>query len=93
VVVDVPSNAVGVSFGVLLFGQGQVWLDDVALERVGRNVPLTARPGHISAVGTSRSELRAEGIRRRDQADAYRDAPAQPVNLSFTDGTRNTRKP
>jgi hypothetical protein len=44
------------------------------------------------AVGTSPSELRAEGI-RRDQADAYRDAPVQPVNLSFTDGTRNTRNP
>ena len=93
VVVDVPSNAVGVSFGVLLFGQGQVWLDDVALERVGRNVPLTAHQGHMLAVGTSRSELRSEGIRRRDQADAYRGAPVKPVNLSFTDGTRNTRTP
>ena len=93
VVLDVPSNAVGVSFGVLLFGRGQVWLDDVALERVGRNVPLTAHPGHMLAVGTSRSELRSEGIRRRDQADAYRGAPVKPVNLSFTDGTRNTRTP
>ena len=67
VVLDVPSNAVGVSFGVLLFGWGQVWLDDVALERVGRDVPLTGRPGHMLAVGTLRSELRAELLRRRGQ--------------------------
>jgi hypothetical protein len=93
VVVDVPSNAVGVSFGVLLFGRGQVWLDDVALEHVGPTVPLTARPGHMLAVDTSRSELRAEKIRRREQTDAYRDAPVKPVNLSFTDGTRNTPNP
>jgi hypothetical protein len=86
VVLDVPRNAVGVSFGVMLFGHGQVWLDDVALERVGRNVPLTAG---LLAVDTSR----AKSIHRREQADAYRDAPALPVNLSFTDGTRNTRKP
>jgi hypothetical protein len=93
VVLDVPSNAVGVSFGVLLFGRGQVWLDDVALERVDRNVPLTGRPGHMLAVGTLRSELQAEVLRRRDQTEAYRGAPVRPVNLSFTDGTRNTPNP
>jgi len=93
VVLDVPSNAVGVSFGVLLFGGGQVWLDDVALERVGRNVPVTGRLGHMLAVGTLPAELRAEVLRRREQGDAYRDAPVGPVNLSFTDGTRNTRHP
>jgi hypothetical protein len=93
VVLDVPSNAVGVSFGVLLFGPGQVWLDDVALERVGNNVALTGRLGHVLAVGTLPSDVRAQLLRRRDQTDAYRDAPVLPVNLSFTDGTRNTRKP
>jgi len=93
VVLDVPSNAVGVSFGVLLFGQGQVWLDDVALERVGHNVPLTGRPGHMVTAGTLPSELRAEMVRRRDQSEAYRGAPVRPVNLSFTDGTRSTPNP
>jgi hypothetical protein len=60
VVLDVPSNAVGVSFGVLLFGPGQVWLDDVALERVGNNVALTGRLGHVLAVGTLPSDVRAQ---------------------------------
>jgi hypothetical protein len=45
------------------------------------------------AVGTLRSELQAEVLRRRDQTEAYRGAPVRPVNLSFTDGTRNTPNP
>jgi hypothetical protein len=89
VVLDVPRNAVGLSFGVLLYGRGQVWLDDVALERVGSDVLLTGRPGHMVAVGTSLGELRTEGLRRRTQEEAYRVALARPVNLSFTEGTRN----
>jgi hypothetical protein len=91
-VLDVPRNAVGFSFGVLLFGQGQVWLDDVAVERVGRDVPLTGRPGHMGAAGTSRDALRAEGLRRRQQDDSYRLAQLQPVNLSFTDGAQAARR-
>jgi len=86
-----PRNAVGFSFGVLLFGQGQVWLDDVAVERVTRDVPLTGRLGHMEAVGTSREELRAEGLRRRQQDDSYRLAPLQPVNLSFTESAQGAR--
>jgi hypothetical protein len=43
VALDVPRDAVGISFGVLLDGPGQLWLDDVALEPVGRDTPLTGR--------------------------------------------------
>lgn len=88
VVLDVPRNAAGLSFGILLFGEGQVWLDDVALERVGREVPLTGRRGQLMAIGTAPSALRADALRRRSQNVAYRDAPLRPVNLSFLEGTR-----
>jgi hypothetical protein len=93
VVLDVPSNATGLSFGLLLYGRGQVWLDDVALERVGLDVPLTGRVGHSLAVGTTPAELQAEILRRQGQKDAYRNALRAPVNLSFTEGTRNARRP
>jgi hypothetical protein len=88
VVLDVPRDAVGLSFGVLLNGPGQVWLDDVALQRVGRDVPLTGRVNPLVAVVPSVAALRADADRRQFQKAAYRDALRGPVNLSFTEGTR-----
>ena len=41
VVVDVPANAASLSVGVQLAFQGQVWLDDVQLDIVGSDVPLS----------------------------------------------------
>jgi hypothetical protein len=41
IVLDVPGEAVLIAYGVLLSGTGQAWLDDVALEIVGKDVPLT----------------------------------------------------
>jgi hypothetical protein len=88
VVLDVPPNAVGISLGVVLEGQGQVWLDDVALERVGRDVALTGRPGPVVARGDTPTDLRQDALRRHRQKTAYRDALLRPVNLSFLEGTR-----
>jgi hypothetical protein len=42
VVLDLPSTADAVVFGVLLNGSGTVWADDLVLEEVGGNVPTTA---------------------------------------------------
>jgi hypothetical protein len=92
VVLDVPKNAAGISFGVLLYGRGQVWLDDVVLETVGTDVLVTGRAGHMVAAGTSHEQLREELLRRREQDDAYRTALYEPINLSFTDGTRLPRR-
>jgi hypothetical protein len=88
VVLDVPPNAVGISLGALLDGQGQVWLNDVALEPVGRDVPLTGRPGQLVATSNASSDLRQDALRRRYQKVAYRNALLRPVNLSFLEGTR-----
>ena len=44
VVLDVPSDASDVAFGVLLAGSGEVWLSHVTLEPVGPDVQLTGAP-------------------------------------------------
>lgn len=47
VTLDVPADASTVSFGVIGAGKGQVWIDALTLEPVGRNVPVDrmgARP-------------------------------------------------
>lgn len=48
VTLDVPADASIVSFGVIGAGKGQVWIDALTLEPVGRNVPVdsmrTRRP-------------------------------------------------
>lgn len=41
VVLDVPQNATGIFFGVLLSGTGMVWLSDAKFEIVGPDVPTT----------------------------------------------------
>lgn len=41
IVLDVPENSKGITFGVLLYGSGKVWIDDVLIEAVGADVPTT----------------------------------------------------
>ncbi len=41
VVLDVPRDATGIFFGVLLSGSGSVWLNNVKFEVVGPDVPTT----------------------------------------------------
>ena len=41
VVLDVPAESVGIYFGILLVGKGQVWLSQVQFEVVGTDVPTT----------------------------------------------------
>jgi beta-lactamase regulating signal transducer with metallopeptidase domain len=42
VVLNVPTDATGISFGTLLAGPGEVWLNDLKFEVVGQDVPTTA---------------------------------------------------
>jgi len=81
VVLDVPRNAIGITFGFMLGGSGQAWLDDVALEVVDDNVAVTGRPGGLypDQLATARDLDR----RRRDQEAAYRRASTIPVNLAL----------
>jgi beta-lactamase regulating signal transducer with metallopeptidase domain len=43
VVLDVPKDATGIAFGVLLSKSGAVWLSSVKFETVGTDVPTTGR--------------------------------------------------
>jgi hypothetical protein len=47
VVLDVPKEATGVAFGVLLSGTGALWIDDVKLEAVSLSVPVTSKTRDI----------------------------------------------
>lgn len=42
VVLDVPQDATGIFFGVLLGGTGEVWISNVKFEAVGLDVPTTS---------------------------------------------------
>src|SRR5437899_2795151 len=77
IVLDVPRTALGVTYGFLLGGSGQTWLDDVEMEVVGEDVPTT---GHLGGLYPARSlDARELDRRRRDQEVAYRRASDAPV--------------
>lgn len=50
IVLDVSEEAVAISFGVLLAGTGQLWIDSMTWEQVPKSIPTTS--------GYSESELR-----------------------------------
>jgi hypothetical protein len=41
IVLDVPQESIGIFFGILLVGQGEVWLENVKFEIVNNTVPKT----------------------------------------------------
>jgi hypothetical protein len=45
VVLDVPTDADVIGFGVIDSGKGQVWIDSLSLEPVGQSVPVDHQPG------------------------------------------------
>jgi hypothetical protein len=53
IVLDVPGDAKDIAFGILLSRDGEVWLDDVKLEVVPTNVPVTGRGGSITKAPTN----------------------------------------
>ena len=89
VVLDVPKDAIGVTYGFLLSGSGQVWLDDVAIEEVGTDVAATGRPGGLYPNRDRDLNSQELDRRRREQEVAYRRAADAPVNLTLraTGGT------
>jgi hypothetical protein len=82
IVLDVPSDAIGFTYGFLLGGSGQAWLDDVALEVVDDNVAVTGQPGGLYPA-SRRGDAHELEHRRREQEFAYRKAASAPVNLAL----------
>jgi hypothetical protein len=51
VVLDVPQDATGIAFGILLKGSGTVWLNHPQFEVVGNHIPTTGPGLHSSTLG------------------------------------------
>jgi hypothetical protein len=47
IVLDVPDESTAITFGVLLHGQGRLWVDDFELRPVTTEVPTTGRSGYF----------------------------------------------
>ncbi|HZS03246.1 MAG TPA: hypothetical protein VFD58_00090 [Blastocatellia bacterium] len=83
VVLDVPEDSIAIAFGLLLAGEGQVWMDDLELEVVDHQTVTTG--------AYRRSEPRPgdEESKRRRAAYAGRlneelkTMPSRPVNTDF----------
>jgi len=82
IVLDVPRTAIGFTFGFLLGGSGQAWLDDVAIDVVSNDVPVTGQAGGLYPASSKLSDREIDH-RRRDQEVAYRRAAGAPVNLAL----------
>jgi hypothetical protein len=67
VVLDVPEEAEDIFFGFLLAGKGRAWVDDIAFEVVGKDVPST--------------DLKLEPS--DNPTGPSRDLPKEPRNLDF----------
>lgn len=73
VVLDVPANAIGLAFGVLLGGPGDVVIDDLQFEVVGAEVPTT----------NMQTEPSPSSWDSAAAADYYERIRSLPVNLDF----------
>jgi len=74
IVLDVPANAIGLTFGLSIAGAGQVWLDDVSLDIVDTSMAVT---GHRLGWGGKPMTFGRGG------RSAYENAPRNPINLDF----------
>jgi hypothetical protein len=73
VVLDVPENAVAIAFGFLLSGPGQAWVDDMSVDVVEPDVPVT------NMTNTNRTNPANVDAQTR----ALANIPTQPENLGF----------
>jgi hypothetical protein len=48
IVLDVPTNATDISFGVLLSGSGEVWLNEAKVEVIGAVLPTNEKINAVS---------------------------------------------
>lgn len=90
IVLDVPADAHGLTFGVMLNGAGELWIDDVALAVVGETVPGTGHAGGLHGERRGVTDVYLDGpdvtVNREPRSlpqAAYDEAPAAPRNLDF----------
>lgn len=73
IVMDVPSDATLLEFGISLWGGGEVWADDFEIETVSRSVPLTHTPWRVKHAGP------------KEPGKPLFEPNAAPMNLGFED--------
>lgn len=96
VVLDVPRDAIGITFGVQLTGTGQVFADDFSFEAVDATVAVTGRSGDVlipaaspAADGNGDGVVQAGAPRGPhaaqllQQEQKYAHTPLRPRNLDF----------
>ena len=84
-VLDVPKDAIGITFGAILTGPGQLWVDDLLLQPVDASVAVTGKTGNALYPGAGRgctSSTKYEELCRANRR-AYDAASPQPKNLDF----------
>lgn len=83
-VLDVPADAAGIAYGVLMAGLGQLWLDDVSLEMVDSSVATTGISAEDLDHSNKAMETRInEGSVPKPKPSYYADKPRQPTNTGF----------
>lgn len=80
IVLDVPNDAVGISFGALFMGHGKMWVDNFKFEIVDQNEATT---GHNAAERKPATPARLEAMDK-----LYRSRPTIPRNLGFEEARR-----
>jgi hypothetical protein len=53
IVLDVPEKSTNIAFGIMLAGEGKLWLDDISFEEVGGDVLTTDCPCQTGRRGTN----------------------------------------
>jgi hypothetical protein len=71
IVLDVPANASSFSFGGMLIGTGQVWMDNLNFEIVNDSVPVTKPSIEMPGYTVEKSKYSKASF------------PTQPINLNF----------
>lgn len=61
IVLDVPTEATNIVYGVLLSGVGQLWFDEINFEIVEKNIPTT---GFLSFVNKLYDQINKEGLEK-----------------------------
>jgi hypothetical protein len=56
IVVDVPDSSTRIFFGAFLLGTGKIWLDDVTIEPVSKDVPVTGNFTSANAKDARKSQ-------------------------------------
>jgi tetratricopeptide (TPR) repeat protein len=78
IILDIPEESACIAFGILMPGVGQIWVDDVAFDLVGKDVPTT------DMGETARDYSEADKARMKSSLEG---SPKQTRNLDFEEKT------